>query len=79
MLDMLDAGPHGPAAVEAAVVTLIITASGIAPFGVVAPFWGVLAGAAAYLLLTVARGIRRGRAVAAQAATEKAQASGVCP
>jgi benzoate membrane transport protein len=77
MLDMLDAGPHGPAAVEAAVVTLIITASGIAPFGVVAPFWGVLAGAAVYLLLTVARGIRRGRAVAAPAATEKAQVSGI--
>jgi benzoate membrane transport protein len=62
MLDMLDAGPHGPAAIEAAVVTLIVTASGIAPLGIVSPFWGVLAGAAVYLVLTVLRN-PRGRKV----------------
>lgn len=58
MTDMLVAGPHGPAAIEAAVVTLIVTASGIAPFGVVAPFWGVLAGAGVYLVLTALRNPR---------------------
>ncbi|MBV1777920.1 benzoate/H(+) symporter BenE family transporter [Paeniglutamicibacter sp. ABSL32-1] len=64
LLDMLDAGRHGPSAIEAAVVTLIVTASGIAPLGIVSPFWGVLAGAAVYLLLTVARGRRRARPAA---------------
>ncbi|ASN40870.1 benzoate transporter [Arthrobacter sp. 7749] len=58
MLDMLDTGSHGPASIEAAVVTLIITASGIAPLGIVSPFWGVLAGTAVYLLLSVGRGRR---------------------
>lgn len=70
MLDMLDAGPHGPSAIEAAVVTLIVTASGIAPLGIVSPFWGVLAGAAVYLVLTAARGRRRGKAAAAGAGFE---------
>ena len=58
MQDMLDAGPHGRKAVEAAIVTLIVTASGIAPLGIVAPFWGVLAGSAVHLLLTFTRGNR---------------------
>lgn len=69
MLDMLDAGAHGPAAIEAAVVTLIITASGIAPLGIVSPFWGVLAGTAVYLLLTMFKihgGTSRARAVRIQ-------------
>lgn len=70
MLDMLEAGEHGPAAIEAAVVTLVVTASGVAPLGVVSPFWGVLAGAAVYLALTVARGRRR-RPAGGQGAAEK--------
>jgi benzoate membrane transport protein len=40
-----------PIAVEAAVITLAVTTSGIAPWGIVSPFWGLLAGSAAYLLL----------------------------
>ena len=31
---------------DAAVVTLVVSASGIAPLGVSAPFWGLLAGLA---------------------------------
>lgn len=54
-LDMLDVGTHGPAAIEAAIVTLVVTASGITPLGIVSPFWGVLIGAAVYLVLTVLR------------------------
>ncbi|WP_255557103.1 benzoate/H(+) symporter BenE family transporter [Paeniglutamicibacter sp. Y32M11] len=68
MLDMLDTGSHGPAAIEAAVVTLIITASGIAPLGIVSPFWGVLAGTAVYLLLSVGRGRRTVKTTAGDAA-----------
>lgn len=40
-----------PIAVEAAIITLVVTASGIAPLGIVSPFWGLLAGSAAYLIL----------------------------
>lgn len=47
-----DAAPH---AIEAAVITLVVTASGVSAFGIVAPFWGLLAGAAAYLLLGALR------------------------
>lgn len=44
-----------PAEQEAALITLAVTASGIAPWGVVSPFWGCLAGVGVYLLA------RRGR------------------
>lgn len=47
-----------PAAVEAALITLAITASGVAPWGIVAPFWGFLGGAAAYLVLRQTRQAR---------------------
>jgi benzoate membrane transport protein len=40
-----------PQAVEAALITLVVTSSGISPWGVVSPFWGLLAGGVAYLLL----------------------------
>jgi benzoate membrane transport protein len=46
------ASPH---AVEAAVITLAVTASGVNAFGVVSAFWGLLAGAAAYALLGLLR------------------------
>jgi len=49
--DALRPDSRQPAALEAALVTLVVTASGIAPWGIVAPFWGFLAGAAAYVLL----------------------------
>lgn len=40
-----------PVAAEAAVMTLVVTASGVAPAGIESPFWGLLAGSAAYLTL----------------------------
>lgn len=40
-----------PATVEAAVCTLVVTASGMAPLGIVSPFWGIAAGTLCYLLL----------------------------
>lgn len=49
--DAMAPDKRGPAAVEAALITLVVTASGIAPWGIVAPFWGFLAGSLAYLLL----------------------------
>lgn len=79
MLDMLEAGEHGPAAIEAAVVTLVVTASGVAPLGIVSPFWGVLAGAAVYLALTAARGRRRQSAGGQQAADRDPAVSAVRP
>ncbi|HSN37834.1 MAG TPA: benzoate/H(+) symporter BenE family transporter [Arthrobacter sp.] len=39
-----------PAELEAALITLAVTASGIAPWGIVSPFWGCLAGVGVYLL-----------------------------
>nr|WP_218062883.1 benzoate/H(+) symporter BenE family transporter [Arthrobacter sp. SDTb3-6] len=72
MLDMLKTERKGPAAVEAAFATLIVTASGIAPFGVVAPFWGVLTGAVVYLVLGAARGRARANAAAAREAAQQA-------
>ncbi|GHD05141.1 benzoate/H(+) symporter BenE family transporter [Zhihengliuella salsuginis] len=42
---------HRAAGIEAAVITLLVTASGVAPFGIAAPLWGMLAGGASYLLL----------------------------
>ncbi|MET4135982.1 benzoate/H(+) symporter BenE family transporter [Pseudarthrobacter sp. PvP090] len=44
-----------PAEQEAALITLAVTASGIAPWGVVSPLWGCVAGVGVYLLA------RRGR------------------
>ena len=76
MLDMLDAGPHGHKAVEAAIVTLIVTASGIAPLGIVAPFWGVFAGSAVYLLLTVFQGYGNRRNVVDKGSSGNVSAAG---
>lgn len=36
---------------EAAVITFVVTASGVSGFGIGSPFWGLLAGLAAYVLL----------------------------
>ena len=54
--DTVRGGTEEPAAREAALITLVITASGIAPWGIVSPFWGFIAGTIAYL------GLRCGRA-----------------
>lgn len=43
---------------EAAVVTLLVTASGVSFFGVAAAFWGIVAGS---LTLLTVNGLRRGR------------------
>lgn len=50
-----------PAALEAALITLAITASGVAPWGIVAPFWGFLGGGIAYLVLRKTGAGRRRR------------------
>ena len=43
---------------EAAVITLLVTASGVSFFGVAAAFWGIVAGS---LTLLTVNGLRRGR------------------
>jgi benzoate membrane transport protein len=49
-------GERPPAhAIEAAVITLAVTASGMSAFGVVSAFWGLVAGAASYALLGLLR------------------------
>lgn len=49
--EMFHADGRQPAAIEAAVLTLAVTASGISPWGIVAPFWAVLVGSGVYLVL----------------------------
>ncbi|EMY34887.1 benzoate transporter [Arthrobacter crystallopoietes BAB-32] len=49
--DAVTAEHASPAVLEAALITLVVTASGVEPLGIVSPFWGCLAGAAALLLL----------------------------
>ncbi|WOP20149.1 benzoate/H(+) symporter BenE family transporter [Raineyella sp. LH-20] len=44
-------GDCGPAVIEAALVTLVVSLSGIHPFGIVAAFWGLLAGIVTYAVL----------------------------
>ncbi|MFE7631687.1 benzoate/H(+) symporter BenE family transporter [Kocuria sp. NPDC057446] len=49
--DSMHPGRHQPAVIKAALITLVVTVSGIAPYGIVSPFWGMLAGIAAYAIL----------------------------
>lgn len=44
-------GGFGPAVIEASLVTLVVSLSGIGPFGIVSAFWGLLAGILTYALL----------------------------
>ena len=44
-------GGFGPAVIEASLVTLVVSLSGITPFGIVSAFWGLLAGILTYALL----------------------------
>lgn len=52
-------GRRGPASLEAGVVTLAVTASGLTVADIAAPFWGFLAGALVYLILSVTARRRR--------------------
>lgn len=66
MQDTLTADRSSPAVLEAALITLAVTASGIAPWGIVSPFWGCLAGTVSYLVLRRRRYVmRRGKPVRA--------------
>ncbi|MFF3668212.1 benzoate/H(+) symporter BenE family transporter [Microtetraspora malaysiensis] len=60
---------------DAAVVTFVVTASGIAPFGIGAAFWGLAAGLAFRALL----GRRRNPATGAEASSATPSASGSAP
>ncbi|MCO4273779.1 benzoate/H(+) symporter BenE family transporter [Pseudarthrobacter cellobiosi] len=51
LVDTISDFKANPIAAEAAVITLVVTASGVAPAGIVSPFWGLLAGSTAYLAL----------------------------
>ena len=51
MFDSMHPGDHQPAVIEAALITLAVTASGIEPFGLVSAFWGILVGVIAYAIL----------------------------
>ena len=59
LTDTLAPAGREPAVVEAAVATLAVTASGVAPFGIVAAFWGIVAGGLVYLLLRGTTAARR--------------------
>ncbi|WP_433414672.1 benzoate/H(+) symporter BenE family transporter [Microtetraspora malaysiensis] len=60
---------------DAAVVTFVVTASGIAPFGIGAAFWGLAAGLAFRALL----GRRRNPATAAEVSSATPSVSGSAP
>ena len=51
LFDAMHEGPHHRSVIEAALITLAVTLSGIQPFGVVSAFWGLLAGVLAYAVL----------------------------
>ncbi|GAA2121199.1 benzoate/H(+) symporter BenE family transporter [Kocuria atrinae] len=51
MFDSMHQGNHQPAVIEAALITLVVTVSGIQPFGIVSAFWGILVGVVAFAIL----------------------------
>lgn len=51
LYDTMHEGPHQPAVIEAALLALAVTVSGVQPFGIVSAFWGLLAGVGAYAIL----------------------------
>ena len=51
VFDSMHQGENQPAVVEAALITLVVTVSGISPYGIVSPFWGMLVGIVAYAFL----------------------------
>lgn len=51
LYDTMHEAGHHPAVIEAALIAFVVTVSGVAPFGIVSAFWGLLAGVAAYAVL----------------------------
>lgn len=51
LYDTMHEGRHQVCVVEAAMITLAVTVSGIQPLGIVSAFWGLLAGVIAYAIL----------------------------
>ncbi|OYO21905.1 benzoate transporter [Enemella dayhoffiae] len=51
LYDTMHEGAHHKSVIESALITLAVTLSGIQPFGIVAAFWGLLAGILAYAIL----------------------------
>lgn len=51
LYDTMHEGRHHKSVLEAALITMAVTVSGIAPFGIVAAFWGLLAGIISYAIL----------------------------
>lgn len=58
LYDTMHEGEHHPAVIEAALITLVVSLSGIQPFGIVSAFWGLLAGLVAYAILVRTRRAR---------------------
>ena len=61
LYDTMHEGTHQKSVLEAALITLAVTVSGIQPLGVVSAFWGLLAGVVAYGIL---RKFRRSKPLA---------------
>lgn len=55
LYDTMHEGSHHPSVIEAALITLAVTLSGVQPFGIVSAFWGLLAGLATYAVLSAGR------------------------
>ena len=51
MFDSMHQGTYQPAVIEAALITLVVTVSGIQPFGIVSAFWGILVGVVSFAIL----------------------------
>lgn len=51
MFGTMHEGEYGPAVIEASLITLVVSLSGIAPFGIISAFWGLLAGIVTYAVL----------------------------
>lgn len=51
LYDTMHEGKHHKSVIEAALITLAVTVSGIVAFGIVAAFWGLFAGIVAYAIL----------------------------
>lgn len=55
LYDTMHEGSHHPTVIEAALITLAVTVSGVHPLGIVSAFWGLLAGLLAYGILRLRR------------------------